>query len=244
MSASFTSASSQRLLNTVAPVTTMPLSIGMWVNPTVDATQVIASVCASANSNHYYEMRMVSGLFLQIASAAGASAGSTSVSGITLGQWYYFVARFISSTSRRMSVLYSNGSISHAVNTTDRTPTVTRMALGARDASTASLFFDGSVAEFWVANVDIQPDGAQTQDALVRQLAYGGPFSVPDVRDNIVSYRSFRSSLGSDQDKPNEVWSPAPQTWTNTNGVTLGPHPPLPYWRGSPKTAIRGAVPI
>jgi hypothetical protein len=102
----------------------------------------------------------------------------------------------------------------------------------------ASVPFDGNVAEFWYTNTDIQPDGAQLDGNLLRQLAYGGPFSVPHIAGDILEYRSFRKVIESDQDEAvgDEVyWGGAGrQVWTNTNGVTRGPHPPLPGWYRKP----------
>lgn len=85
----------------------------------------------------------------------------------------------------------------------------------------------GQIAEIWYTNTDIQPDGAQLQNSTLRQLAFNGPFSLPHIAKDIVEYRSFRSRLDSRQDTPEEVYHRGlRQTWTNTNGVTLGPHPP------------------
>jgi hypothetical protein len=101
---------------------------------------------------------------------------------------------------------------------------------------------DAFISEFWYTNTDIQPDGAQLNDDLLRQLAYGGPFSVPHVAANLIEYRSFRKVIESDQDEAvgdGVYWGGAGrQVWTNTNGVTRGPHPPLPGWYAKPNRTI------
>jgi hypothetical protein len=86
---------------------------------------------------------------------------------------------------------------------------------------------DGKIAGLWYTNTDIQADGGQLQERTLRQLAFNGPFSLPNIAKDIVEYRGFRSSLASRQDDPSEVYyRGTPPVWTNVNGVTLGPHPP------------------
>lgn len=87
----------------------------------------------------------------------------------------------------------------------------------------------------WYTNTDIQADGEQLQDSTLRQLAFGGPFSLPHIARDIIAYRSFEDCLDSSQDRPGSVYHRgARQVWTNTNGVTLGPHPPAAIWYDKP----------
>lgn len=104
--------------------------------------------------------------------------------------------------------------------------------------------FTGRLAEFWCTNTDIQADNAQLQDWMARQLAYGGPFSVPHIVKDIVEYRSLRVFPESRGDRGTEVYHGkfGRQTWANTNGVTTGPHPPLPYWYVKPGQTQRQLV--
>ena len=112
------------------------------------------------------------------------------------------------------------------------------MTVGNLKRTSNNNFSDCRVGELWYTNTDIQPDGAQLDDNLLRQLAYGGPFSVPCCAKDIIEYRSFRKVIESNQDEAvgDEVyWGGAGrQVWTNTNGVTRGPHPPLPGWYRKP----------
>lgn len=118
------------------------------------------------------------------------------------------------------------------------------MAIGSQASATPTEFFDGRMAEIWYTNTDIQADGLQLQDALLRQLAYGGPFSVPHIAKDIVEYRSLRVHPDSRGDQPSEVYHGkfGRQIWTNANGVTAGPHPPLPYWYVKPGQTRRPLI--
>ena len=110
------------------------------------------------------------------------------------------------------------------------------MTIGARvDSSGAIQPWDGLIGEWWLTDADAAVnDAAATPDAMVRQLAYGGPFSVPYLVPRIVEYRSLRAHPTVDD--PTETYNRgARATWSAVNGPTIGPHCPLPYWyRNSP----------
>lgn len=111
-----------------------------------------------------------------------------------------------------------------------------RVTIGALGGTTPASFFDGLIGEYWVTATDIQGDGAQLQDGLLLQLAYGGPLSVPSVARDVIEYRSMIKHPTSDGDEVSEnyVGHLGRQVWTNHNGVTTGHHPPLPYWYEKP----------
>jgi ABC-type amino acid transport substrate-binding protein len=105
------------------------------------------------------------------------------------------------------------------------------MAIGALSTSGGiTLPWDGNIAELWYGNADVQADSASgTGRAVMRTLAYQGPFELPSISRRIVEYRSFRSSpLYGDGENiaPGKFGA---QNWTNTNGVTTASHVPLPY---------------
>jgi hypothetical protein len=109
---------------------------------------------------------------------------------------------------------------------------VDTMSVGALNLSTgATGFFNGSIAEFFYTNTDIQPDGAQLDDNMVRQLAYHGPFSHPDVAKDIVEYFSLKSSSPALQrGEESKEGKFGLQAWTAVAGVQVpAEHPPLPY---------------
>jgi len=244
MAAFFASASSQKLLNSVAPVTGPPFSVGFWAYPTTTGTtRYLWSLSDTAGTINYYTIAQSASNDWNVLQTDDASptGGTAGVSAVTANQWVYIVARYISGTNRRMAVKLHTGEIVHAAGAINDNPTgIDVMAFGCLNHSAPTGFFDGGIAEFWMTNSDIQADGAQLLDSTVRQLAYGGPFSVPHIAKNIIEYRSFRKYPSSEGDDPSEVFhGVARQTWTNTNGVTIGPHPPLPYWYVKPGQTAR-----
>lgn len=241
MAATFVAGSSQRLTNTTAPLTAVPFTVGMWMRAPADATLgCFWSLSDTAGNVNWWQLYKSAGEVITTGCNAGAGSATANVAaGLVANGWTYVMLRAISATNRRLSVLHANGLVEHAQSTTSRTPAgVDVVGLGSLDDLAKEQFFTGSVAEYFMANVDVQPGGTQLQNYLLWQFAYGGPFSVPHIARNIVDYRPLRESLGSDQDHFDQVWSgggrPARRVWTNTNGVTLGAHPPLPPCYVSP----------
>lgn len=237
MAVQFVAASSQRIVNAAPPITTVPFTVGMLVLPTTGADQSnYFSLTDTAGDVHYFAIGQVFASFV-IAIRAGGSLATSAIATLSPNQWHFLVGRFISSTNRRFSVLFPDGSISHAQNTSSNSPSgIDAMSLGCNASATPFNFMTGSIGEFWITNTDIQDDGTQLNDDLIRQLAYGGPFSVPHIASNVIDYRSLRKHPTSDGDELGEVYDGAfgRQTWTNTGGATIGPHPPLPYWYRKP----------
>lgn len=236
MAASFISASSQRLTNSASPITVVPFTVGCWFQTDNTATQGVWSITDTGTSANYFYLRKIIGQ-LQLRCAAGAGAASVGVGTLVSNAWFFTLTRCISATNRRLSILNSDGSAAHGQETTSMTPTgIDTIAIGCLNINIPQDFLGGQVAEFWYTNTDIQADGIQTQDALLRQLAYGGPLSVPHIAKDIIEYRSFRKYQASDGDELSEVYSGSfgPQTWANVNGVTNSAHPSLPYWYVKP----------
>lgn len=240
MAARFSSANSQRLRNASPAVSTYPITVGIWAFPaTASGTKPVWSLADTATNNNYVFLFQSSALW-----SVNASGASNNVAGLVAGQWQFLLLRLISSTNRRLSVIAPSGEITHAAGINAVSPSgIDVMNIGAHERDTGSLisYFDGLLAEFWLTNTDIQADGAQVQTSTLLQLAYGGPFSVPHIVKNILEYRSFRKYPSSESDESEEVYhGPAGrQIWSNINGVTTGPHPPLPYWYGRPGDSSR-----
>lgn len=243
MAASFVSASSQKLTNSASPITAFPATLAFWCYPATTNLQLLAGFFDTATAINYFRIFTgVTGQFRITISdttsgQVGASAGTT-----TANAWHFLVTRWISATNQRIAVLNADGSTAHGQQTASRTPlSIDTVAIGVSETSSPSNFYDGSIGEFWVTNSDIQEDGAQLQESLLWQLAYGGPFSVPHIAKDIIEYRSLRKYPSSEGDEIGEVYFGAAgrQTWTSTNGVTTGPHPPLPYWYVKPDQTIR-----
>jgi len=237
MSAFFASASSQKLTNAAPLITAMPFSVGFWVYPTTTGTlRYFWSLADTAAATNYHAIGQGSSNLWRLEQTDDATPISAENGTVTANQWAYVVARFISATSRLMSVWQFNGSIANLANTTNDSPAgIDTMALGCLNHSAPANFFDGRIAEFWCTNTDIQANGGTMQAPLLHQLARGGPFSVPHIAKNIVEYRSFRKHplVGDAEDI--HFGASGVQNWTNTGAVTTAPHPPLPYWYRKPK---------
>lgn len=257
MSASFVSASTQKLSNAAPPVTGVPFTVGMWVWATTAigaSSKAFWGLTLSSSSVDYFILYFsgtgstpASSVALQASS--GTASDSIGVGNPTsAGAWYYVLARCISATNRRLSVLLPGGAVSHAAGTVSVVPaTLNTVAIGNRSSSSNDIFWDGNVAEYVMTGTDIQPDGLQTADWLVRQMAYRGPFSIPYLIPNILDYRSLRASAGSETDKSGEFFSGSRgrQVWTNTNRVLAGGHPPLlPGYRSPPGGRSSIMIPV
>lgn len=245
MSAFFVSASTQRLFNSATPITGYPFTAGMWAFPNVlGVSKPIFDISDGAATN-FFRLSTVGTNAFQISANPGNSSNAGTV---VANQWFYILGRFISAANRRISVLSSDGIISNAQNVINVTPTgLINVALGASAPTAtpaAGNVFDGNVAEFFITNSDIQPDGLQLQDAMLRQLARGGPFSLPHIAKDIADYRSLRSSLGSDTDaQPDyDLGNRGRQIWANVNGVIRAAHPPQAMGYMGPASQIQNRV--
>ncbi len=245
MSVDLVSASSQRIRNAAPPLvsTGYPFTVAMWVRPTTSGTKrSFWSFGDTAVANNYFSLGQTAAnaYFIEVSTAAGAA--NSTAGGSNLNVWTFIVARFISATSRRLTSLATGGLSNiptHAQNTASRAPTsLDAMSIGCREINAAAEFFDGQVAELWYT--DIQPDGAQLDAGLARQLAFGGPFSLQHVAKDVLEYRSLRKHPTAGDGRDIIVGAGAGmQAWENVNGVGLGPHPPLPYWFANPRQTRR-----
>jgi hypothetical protein len=221
MAVQFVSASTQYLENTAPLITAVPFTVGMWVSPgQTAAIQTFWSLGNAVNNTNYFDVSYDGSSFDAVVNGTGIAIASAT---ITVGAWYYVVARFISATSRGLAVLNQNGTVVSASDSTSATPTgLTRGGIGFRNVSPQTRFLDGAIAEYFLANIDIQGDGGALATSTLYQLAYNGPFSIPSIYDHIVEYRSFQSDLGGNQDMATNVyWGSVQQIWTNNNGATL-----------------------
>jgi len=238
MSASFSSASSQGLVLSSAPISGFPISVAMWIYPTTTGSEKhYWRYGNSASATAGVDLGQSSGNKWQMAGDDGSTFDRAEVGTVTANQWAFVVGRFLAANERYMSVLEYNGPVSAVSSTVNKTFSGNWMSVGRRNGTAAASFWDGSIAEFWYTNVDIQPGGGALQESVLRQLAFGGPFSLPHIAKDIVEYHSFRRGLSSDEDVVGEVYFGAAgrQAWVDsTNAGTLGPHPPLPYWYRSP----------
>lgn len=245
MSAQFASASSQYLQNAAPSVLDYPFTVAGWFCPASVATlQTIWALGDTATTTESFRIQVSSAGVLQLSASTAGGGHNSNLGTLTAGQWVFFVGRYISSTNRRGAALQYNGAINHVSNAVSRAPaSLDTMRIGSRVTTSAGDYADGRLGEYWLTNTDIQADGAQLQDSTLRHLAMNGPFALPHLAKDIVEYRSFRSRLDSRQDRPDEVYYRGTRpVWTNTNGVTLGPHPPAgALWR-KPTSEYGGMV--
>jgi hypothetical protein len=246
MSAHFVNTSDTYLSAPNTLLTAYPFSVGYWVYPTGSAVfRAHVSVGDSSASNQYIYVGQNDSNQLSMVLQSGGTADTAVTGTLIINRWNYAVARFYSATSRRLDLLSATGIATSASDATSRAfPTgSTTFSIGNYSSNAATtLHHDGFIAEVFFSTSTIQADAAALNASLLRQLAYGGPFSVPHVAGAIIEYRSLRSDPTLND--PNEIYSRQPlQTWTNHNGVTLGHHPPLPYWYVKPRqTMSRAAV--
>jgi hypothetical protein len=244
MAGRFASASSQYVKNASSPLvsTGYPFTMAVWVNLTTLQGQTIA--CLAASGVDTQNLRIESGATGTFSVTAQVSAGSTlaTTTGVAAtGEWTFVVGRFISATNRWIDVLFAKGAPEHVQATTSRAPTsLDTIGIGGRISLTPALFLSGLVGEFWYTDTDIQPDGLALNDVTLRQLAYGGPFSMANIVKDIVEYRSLLKALTSNGDDPAEVYSRGvPRVWTQSGVPTVGPHCPLPYSYKKPRERKR-----
>lgn len=242
--------STQYLTQALPPVLDYPFTVGVWFNlrAAANSTRAVFSLSDTGSTTNYLQFRMnTSEVMRNVAEdGTGETAGAATTS-LVAGEWNFSAVRFVSAIARRFRPLYGNGfSGENGSSATSRTPTgLDTITLGALETSGgASQFWDGLIAEYWILNADVGLfSGADMNSSLTRQLAFGGPFSVPSVARSIVEYRSFRTSINGGG--PEDIYfgpKGAPGTWVETGGVTIGPHVPLPYWRANPAQTKRQLV--
>lgn len=232
--------------NIAPPVTGYPFTVGLWFYPTATTDGVLFSISNTGTTNNHLDVRRDNTTqFLTIIAQGGA--GSQLVTMATadpVNSWVYVLGRFINGSNRRMSALHAGGATEHVQNVAAVTPTgINTNTLGVLLTSGGTnRLFTGLIGEYFLTNTDVQPDGAQTDDNFLRQLAYHGPLSVPDVAKDLIEYHSMRSSLPHLR-RPEESYfgKAGIQTWTDagTNATQLGPHPPLPFEYDGPQPSAR-----
>lgn len=230
MAALFVSASTQSIAQPASAITlTLPFTVGMWVNPATSGTGRGHWSYGAANG---WQLSMTSANAWAIDVVNGGTTTSGTTGATTVGLWTYIVGRFISINSRRLSIYQANGATSSAVETTSINPGLVSPvhSIGTGLGGTNGAAANGSVAEFFLANVDIQPDGAALLTQTIINLALNGPFSIPSIAQNIMDYRSLRNSMSSNQDGlPDYFYSPLGfQTWNaSASAPVVTAHPPL-----------------
>ena len=229
--------------NASAPVTTTPVAMGAWVSPaTSGVDQTIWSMSDTGATNQYYRLFIssVDAWSFTVQAGAGTDVASVSDSSAFINQWTFVLVQAAADDDLVINLVrYDGNIIGSDASTTAGPPTgVDSMQIGALlTSSGASSLFTGRVAEYWIANVDFGVISDTERDAFMYQLAWGGPFSIPQVANNIVEYRSLRkypTSLGDDLTEVYWGGGKGIQTWAAVGSPTIAAHPPLPYWFARP----------
>jgi len=160
---------------------------------------------------------------------------------ITANTWHFVFGRSISSTSRRLSIIFPGGLVEHVQDTASQ-PAGSQcdlLAVGCQlmSAATGGTFYDGAVAEcWWCPNKEVFGD-VQLSTALLFQLAYQGPFSIPTLAPYVAEYLALRDWIppgfnGGPNNNQRDTGINTQTLWTqvkSSGSIILTDHPPLPY---------------
>lgn len=238
MSLRLEAANSQYLTQAAPPILDYQFTVGIWVNLAAVGAVARTIFCLSdtGTTNNYFVLRMTASENLNIAVAAGGAestvAGATA---LVAGTWNFVLARFNSTTSRRMlSYHYDGLHAQPAGDTNTRAPTgIDTLTIGALNTSAGvSAFWDGLIGPYFITNDDVIIGGGTITNANdTRKFGRFGPFALPHLADHLMEWRSFRTSpTGGDAAdvytaKVNGGTMPGP--WVNNGGAQIGPHTPL-----------------
>lgn len=242
MGVAFTGAGTGVYQTSTVPFTaTAPITVGMWFYATSSAAAAATwSITDNSSTLNFFRVGCTGGgvpsLTIRNSTAAAAvniNAGTTGGSGTT-GAWTFLIGRFATTASRFIDGIGIDGTVGGATDTSLLVPTMNRMAIGRRTNSVVQEEFTGYIGEFWLCNTDIGATSTTAlSTAIIRQLAYNGPFSVPNVSNNLIEYVSFRSRGFFDGGGTiiNEYYTNIlrnPIDWAvNGTAPTLAVHPPI-----------------
>lgn len=153
----FVNASSQYYTNAIPTKGAYPLTIAVFLNPTVNDA-AIAAICVSTSTNAWgHELILVGSIAGDPYRASTVTSSGANAQGgpFTTNQWQHVAGVFSASNLR---ILYTNG-VSAVTNSNSRAlVNVDTVTVGARFLGTPSLYFDGSLAEVGVWSDALTPD--------------------------------------------------------------------------------------
>ena len=248
MAANFVAASDQYLLRTGAPVTAPPFTMACWARPTFagngGGNQGAISIANGSTGFSQWTLG-VDGTpewWIRRDEATSNLDELDVATGIVANTWQFAVARIVSASNCWLHILNASGSISSGQTVLTRNPTgINNMVIGAPGDSTeiGNSSFDGPIAEAWIANIDIQPDGGTIDQTFMRYLAWNGPWSIPRIAASIVEYKPLLQNFVAG---PENYAQSGFSVWTQTNGpLSIYPAPPLApgYLRPTPVSIRR-----
>jgi hypothetical protein len=233
MSGRFSVSATTALQNKAPPFSGLPFSIGCWFRPIT--TPGTANVFAFANASSNYSIWSSTTTLNFWNGSASVAIGT-----IAANRWYYIVARWVTTTSGKASILDEFGAIQSASSAAGSAITANSWVIGGNasgaggDPGTASSW-DGDIQDFWITNTDIQPGGAAIDAWLLRYLSQRGPFAVPSVGPDVIDYQALRAPVGvtGEAQRDSFVSRFPRQVWTPYNGGPLvGPPAPTAMNRG------------
>jgi hypothetical protein len=240
------------LYSLAAPITAYPFTIGVHFSP-LSVAAGVASAFSLGNST-----TITNSWGIQRSTAATQTKyGANTIQGVSesVGKWFFCCSRFISATNIRHSAMDEAGFSAFAQGITSTAlpgAGLDQIGLGVEAAkSPQTQFWNGLIAEAWVTDTDIQPDGGQLSLSTLRQLFYGGPFSIPHVAANVIFYVAMdqnapHTRLGDEFYTAKQLASLAGSAPTIQGSPKLGGHPPLlsPIFPGPPGTLRRVRCPM
>jgi len=239
MSVKFTAASSTKLRGPTITIPVYPWTVGMWVKPALLGTiRTFWCFTSVAAADEFIRIGQSATNTWNVVSAQPAITDSWGT--VDQDEWSHVIIRFISATNRRMSVLKLNGEFEQANTVGSMTidvGTAPVISLGATDHSAPTNFFDGDIAEYWLAygaaHGDIGIASTVAIDrALHTKIAFGGPLSHPPIAYGLREYWSFRAGFSQIQPPdvkviPRALLSVMPTRWTpSATPPNIGPSSP------------------
>lgn len=166
------------LINNSPGVTDYPFSMGFWFNANSLIFKNLGGLLdTSGSGTHRFAANLTGTGQVSIEARTGSSTTVSTTGTISAGTWNYGVWRFINSTNRRLSVLFSTGTIEHIQSTGSSAPAgLDQIRIGAGITAGGAVLdpFVGKMRRIWYKNTDIQSGGGQLDDNTLLRLAYGG----------------------------------------------------------------------
>jgi hypothetical protein len=198
-------------IESVTPVTAVPLTISCWYYPTLNVGTVLVAIGTSGGVDRFQIGSNPASAPASAAVVQGGTVGSATVSGTaSLSTWNHAAGVFSANNNR---VAYWNGTAGTA-ETTSATPSgINRINLAARYIVTLGNFFTGGLAEVAIWN-------AALTAAEIAELAAG--FNPRLIRPQSIVY--FNRLINASQDIRGGL------TLTNVGGATtVSTHPRIIY---------------
>jgi hypothetical protein len=245
MSARFSNSGTTALQARSPPFSVLPFSIGCWFRPitTPGTMNLFAFANAATNCSIFTGTTAIN---------FWNNSTSVAIGTIAANRWYYIIARWVTATSGKASILDEFGAIQSASSAAGAAITATSWVIGGNasgtggDPGTASSW-DGDIQDFWITNTDVQPGGAALDAWLLRYVSQRGPFAVPSIAPYVIDYQALRSPVSalSEAQRDSFISKFGRPVWMPYNGgPTLGQPAPTGMNRGPIGTRSSLVIPV